>query len=624
MTRRGKRKTVKDKDPSEQQNETAKSPTPAKVSKTVDDRALTTETAKSKQTDSKAVNSKTESVPVEKSSKKTHKSPRRVEEPKGVNNNATIDVSRQLENIPIDILKSKANSEPRPSAKNFLKDLELKAVKRKLDFSAPAARGVKNSRKILSLQADESISMPNDRDRESGEESTTDDSNSSENESEVEMEISFEANDDEFSDEENSTTEEDSDDEKERGLNRRIAIARMGKKSQKDGSTSNEAVVEKSDNAFTQAHIADWIKSLVSQQMAQQPAVQPDEDREKRKKDKKKKKEKKAEDRSRRMAKYSKKEKKGNVTKTIPADNGAKKTAKKSRSDTTIYVPGLEMINRTRSVLDQDKGKVILTPQLKADITSQVASILSSIKMSDVSVGKRGSEDRWGREDRRAEKTKAPLEAVEEEIIRAEKQKAELAMPKGGYKNKQNDVNVDEAGVPEVDHKACWLDGDFFDLSANVDELLTSKIGKGKFIDSDKLYAIRKSIKGADEDAEKKYQWVHKDGESYWQEVVNKDSKVNNFRKWELGFRIYAQVFSQVNPHRGAEIWQYVDTIQDAASHFQWDNVARYDYNFRQLMEKRPERCWGTTNTQLWTKCMKNPRQLGWQQWAATRKKGKS
>ena len=84
-------------------------------------------------------------------------------------------------------------------------------------------------------------------------------------------------------------------------------------------------------------------------------------------------------------------------------------------------------------------------------------------------------------------------------------------------------------------------------------------------------------------------------------------NKITNVRKWEQAFRVYAVIYSKANPQRSAEIWQYVYVINTAANSFLWDNVASYDYTFRQLMSAYPNRSWAKTYTQMWNLCMKNP-----------------
>ena len=40
---------------------------------------------------------------------------------------------------------------------------------------------------------------------------------------------------------------------------------------------------------------------------------------------------------------------------------------------------------------------------------------------------------------------------------------------------------------------------------------------------------------------------------------------------------------------------------------YQWDNVAYYDYTFRQLMAEHPQRSWAKTYAQLWQLVLRDP-----------------
>ena len=74
---------------------------------------------------------------------------------------------------------------------------------------------------------------------------------------------------------------------------------------------------------------------------------------------------------------------------------------------------------------------------------------------------------------------------------------------------------------------------------------------------------------------------------------------MNWYRRWEQAFRVYAAVFSEINPSHSAEIWQYVHIINTAATTYSWENVAFYDVTFRQLMEKKPHRSLAKIYTQM-------------------------
>ena len=82
---------------------------------------------------------------------------------------------------------------------------------------------------------------------------------------------------------------------------------------------------------------------------------------------------------------------------------------------------------------------------------------------------------------------------------------------------------------------------------------------------------------------ENKMDLVYRDSHSYFVPAVS-DNKITGIRKWEQAFRVYATVYSQANPLRAAEIWQYVHTINTAASSYIWENVSHYDVTFCQLM----------------------------------------
>ena len=79
---------------------------------------------------------------------------------------------------------------------------------------------------------------------------------------------------------------------------------------------------------------------------------------------------------------------------------------------------------------------------------------------------------------------------------------------------------------------------------------------------------------------------------------------INSLAKWDQAFRIYASIYSESNPTRASEIWQYIESIHDAAKTFPWENVANYDYMFRRLMDEFPERSWAKQYIQMWNRTM--------------------
>ena len=103
-----------------------------------------------------------------------------------------------------------------------------------------------------------------------------------------------------------------------------------------------------------------------------------------------------------------------------------------------------------------------------------------------------------------------------------------------------------------------------------------------------------------------KMELIYKDRHSYFVPVQG-DSKINGVRKWEQAFRVYATIYSQYNPTRAAEIWQYVHVINTVAAAYTWDNVSNYDVTFRHLMHEYPQRSWAKIYQQMWCMSMKDP-----------------
>ena len=147
-------------------------------------------------------------------------------------------------------------------------------------------------------------------------------------------------------------------------------------------------------------------------------------------------------------------------------------------------------------------------------------------------------------------------------------------------------------------------DDEFFHITCHVDPNLKQRIKKGEYVDLEKLLPKdRMSMRGSDQQT---LTLVNRDGNTFF--VPSEHSnRITNVRRWEQAFRVYAAVYSNANPSRSAEIWQYVYVINTAASSFLWENVAYYDFTFRQLMNKYPNRSWAKTYNQLWNLSMKDP-----------------
>ena len=119
-------------------------------------------------------------------------------------------------------------------------------------------------------------------------------------------------------------------------------------------------------------------------------------------------------------------------------------------------------------------------------------------------------------------------------------------------------------------------------------------------MDLEKLLPKVKNIGSREELA----QLVFKEGKPYFMNTSDRKRRITNVHRWEQAFRVYAAIYSQANPSRSSEIWQYVFIINKAASVFNWTNVAEYDFIFRQMMSANPQRSWGKTYNQMWNICL--------------------
>ena len=147
-----------------------------------------------------------------------------------------------------------------------------------------------------------------------------------------------------------------------------------------------------------------------------------------------------------------------------------------------------------------------------------------------------------------------------------------------------------------------FMDDKFFHITCHMDQATKTKIEQGQFIELDKLLIKdRPFARGVSDSCMAMFS---KDGLTYFAPVSEKDHKITNVRCWEQAFRVYAAIYSKANPQRSAEIWQYVYVINSAAATYVWDNVAEYDYMFRQLMATYPTRSWAKTYLQGWNLSM--------------------
>ena len=203
-------------------------------------------------------------------------------------------------------------------------------------------------------------------------------------------------------------------------------------------------------------------------------------------------------------------------------------------------------------------------------------------------------------------------EDAEDHILQAEKFKAAVAAPQGESSEKSLIDKIKSDKVPRWDDLSEILqtirdseDDDFYHITCHIDQSLKKRIEMGEFVDLDRL--VPRSRNQVMSDDNRFQQYIDKvDGSTYWGPPP-KDNKITGIRRWEQAFRVYATIFCKANPSRSAEIWQYVHIVNTAASAYVWENVAYYDFSFRQMMAEKPHRSWARTHNQLWNLAMCEP-----------------
>ena len=279
----------------------------------------------------------------------------------------------------------------------------------------------------------------------------------------------------------------------------------------------------------------------------------------------------------------------------------------KSPSDTTLYTPALHKSNATNSValLNREILPLITQPE---NIVDKISNFLYQVR------GQTSNKDKVSAEGDAlpgtSQDNQAPpsddeeIDCARQLILDAEKFKASVAPPKGITSNQYDVTDLMRVIGDLKDTLDADNDDDFFHITCHVELNLRSKIANGEFVELDRLLPRMRHERINDDRRNDLFKVIMTKEGSF--NVPEKD-KITNIRKWEQGFRIYAAIFSEANPSRAAEIWQYVHVINTAVSSYHWDNILEYDYTFRQLMAQKPKRSWAKTYSQAWQLCMRNP-----------------
>ena len=146
-------------------------------------------------------------------------------------------------------------------------------------------------------------------------------------------------------------------------------------------------------------------------------------------------------------------------------------------------------------------------------------------------------------------------------------------------------------------------DDDYFHLACHIDTALKVKIEKGEFVNLERLLLRQQLHKSGGDHLE----WITKDGMTFLAPANDCDNCINGIKRWDQAFRVYATIYCGAHPERAGKIWQYIYVIHSAVVSYLWDNVACYDYTFRQMMHDRPGHKWSKMYLQLWQLAMRDP-----------------
>ena len=214
-----------------------------------------------------------------------------------------------------------------------------------------------------------------------------------------------------------------------------------------------------------------------------------------------------------------------------------------------------------------------------------------------------------------------PDRVADQLVVQAEKFKAKIEAPKGNFANFLMTYDHDQMrskfirpdGLAPIDSEIMFLrnfdqDDEFFHITSQIDPTLRAKIERGEYIDLERLLPKERSAgRFGNEDLNKQlYQLITQGTNGQLEPPFQRNGKINNVRRWDQAFRVFAAIYTQANPNRSSEIWQYVYIIHTAASANPWENVYFYDVNFRELMASKPWRSWGKTYTQGWNMAFNN------------------
>ena len=180
----------------------------------------------------------------------------------------------------------------------------------------------------------------------------------------------------------------------------------------------------------------------------------------------------------------------------------------------------------------------------------------------------------------------SPQQVANDLIHEAELSKAKVYKTPG----KKNLVPITEMN----DHSA-MVDENFLLVASHVDDATKAKIVNGEYIDFAKLIQHDRIL----EEEDGRVQMLIRNGQTFFV-PVQENTAINSYGKWEQAFWVYSDIYTRANPHRAGELIQYNHIIHTISHSYVWDNVCKYDKDFRLHLGHFPQRNWGIILNQVW------------------------
>ena len=148
---------------------------------------------------------------------------------------------------------------------------------------------------------------------------------------------------------------------------------------------------------------------------------------------------------------------------------------------------------------------------------------------------------------------------------------------------------------------SAMVDENFLIVTAHIDDSTWRKIISCKYVDFSKLIPRDKIL----EEEEGCVQMLMKNGQTFFV-LVQETTAINSYIRWEQAFRVFSDIFTRAYPQKSGELIQCNHIIHTISHTYIWDNVYRYDKDFRLHISQYPQRSWDIILQQAWAMRLKD------------------